>query len=76
MNKNAQKFFTINNDRRALAKDAVAQNWNVGRMLIHPPISLMTRVLMKIMKEGGKYVVLAPMQQTQIQWLLLISMTE
>ncbi|KAA6314900.1 MAG: hypothetical protein EZS28_055503, partial [Streblomastix strix] len=75
-NKKAKKFFTINNDRRALAKDALIQNWNVGWMLIHPPISILTRVLMKIMKEGGKYVVIAPMWQTQIWWPLLISMTE
>jgi hypothetical protein len=60
---------------RVLARNAMDIPWTDWTGLIHPPIPMITRVLLKIQKEQARALVILPHWQREIRAPLLRSMT-
>jgi hypothetical protein len=59
-NRKTKRFFSINKDVWAEARDGLNQNWAKEIALIHPPIPILGRALNKIAEEEAISVVICP----------------
>jgi ribonuclease HI len=75
-NKQHPTYLSMLPDRRAVAQDAFSVPWrDFGLPLIHPPIPLIPRVLVRLQQERMRAVVIVPLWEGHAWAALLRSMT-
>jgi hypothetical protein len=75
-NRQKDVYCTLEKDGRALARNALTIHWNLGcTVLIHPPIPMITRSLLKIRKDRARAVLVIPYWRGMIWQALLNTLT-
>jgi hypothetical protein len=77
VNTQKERYWTLEKDRKAEGRNALAAdyNWTEGVMLIHPPIALLMRCLMKIRQDCATAILIAPNWRGAIWMEMLRKMT-
>ena len=74
-NKQHPLYCSLSKDRHALAQDALMQTWSSRRGLVHPPLPLLVRCLVKIKQERAAAVIIVPDWQGMLWSSTLQAMT-
>ncbi|KAA6389766.1 MAG: putative Pol polyprotein [Streblomastix strix] len=70
-NRKTRRFYTVNKDKWAEARDGLSQNWTNKVILVHPPIPLIPKSLAKIKEENTTAIVIVPIWEGQYWWPML-----
>ena len=72
---NAQlpKYWSLETDARALAQDALAQNWTRRHLFLNPPFGLMRRVVGKLVMERPAIAIVISPDWRPASWFGLLA---
>jgi hypothetical protein len=74
-NKQKEKYCTVEKDRNAVGRNAMNMSWTDGTVLLHPPIPMITRVLVKVQTDHARAILIVPAWRGQIWSPLLRTLT-
>jgi hypothetical protein len=74
-NRKKERYCTVEKNKKAMARNAMTIAWTGFTALVHPPIPMIVRCLVKIQKDKTRAIVIAPFWRGMIWSTLLQELT-